>query len=408
MKTIIEPYDNEYYSNIILYLFILTATGLGQSNIVSVLFKILLILCACDKFWRIKSINQYNSTIFYKWGLLVISFFWLSLIWAINGGLGVPMCITVTVNIGCCLIAFYLINGSKTTLNNCIATYIIGSVLFVFYSYVTSGGVLGRHVGSSNGIALTMGHLSAISIVVCIYNIKQKINIKTNICLTLFFALIIIISGTRKAIILPFIAIGVYYFLTMKGVQKVRALILIGTGIFIIYYILMNIPEIYNIIGSRIETLIAGLSGSGKSETDASTLGRLGFITFGMEGIKERPLLGYGPNSFIYMFSRSHYDGYVAYSHNNFIEIAYSIGIIGLIIYYSIYFIILRKLYLFYLRNKDSISLLFFSLLVGILVIHYGWVAYFQMSNNLILVFAAAHAFGHVNREYYIVEDIAK
>ena len=158
-------------------------------------------------------------------------------------------------------------------------------------------------------------------------------------------------------------------------------------------YAIMEIPVLYELIGVRIETMLAGFQGGGKSVSDASTLQRIAFTEYGLEQILKRPLLGYGPNSFIYMYGKSHPDSWIAYSHNNFIEIAFSIGIIGLIIYYYIYIVTLKTLWKHYKKQTDNFALLLFSLLIGIMTIHYGWVAYYSIPNNLMLTFAVAYAY---------------
>ena len=83
-----------------------------------------------------------------------------------------------------------------------------------------------------------------------------------------------------------------------------------------------------------------------------STSERIYFIEKGINGFFESPLFGHGFKSFQAKFS--------LYSHNNYIELLYSFGLIGFFLYYSIYF----KLYKMALKvDANTKVLLLFSLL---------------------------------------------
>lgn len=392
----ISPYrkSKSTFANWSLFLFVLTSIGFGQSSIIALVFKVILLFAVINEYAKRGSRSGYTKNPFYKWSFCVMLIFWASLYWAVNGMLGLPTVITVTLNTLYCCFTFYLINGSVYSLSQSISCFVAGSVIFFFYIFITNGGVLeiGERMGGAS--ALTMGHLAAISSMFVFYNIFQAHNKQVkNILLFVILLCIIIISGTRKALILSFISIGIYQFCKMRGKKKVWVMLSVFIMLTIGFYLIMNIPILYDMIGVRIYTMIAGFEGGDKSVSDSSTLTRLAFIEFGVEGIKERPLFGYGPDSFIYMYGKAHLGEWIAYSHNNFIEICYSIGLIGLIIYYSIYYFILKRLWLNYKVSKDTTNLLFFSLLIGLIIIHYGWVAYFSLPNNLILVFAACVAY---------------
>lgn len=382
-----------------LYLFILTSVGLGQSNYISVFFKIFLFfafLCYVNKgVFRKKEIrdNIRYRNVFYKWSAVFVGFYFCSIAWAANGLLGISLAITVFLNILYCCIVYYMIGSSRRLLRNSINCFLIGSILYYFYLILSTGGQVGRDEGTGAAV-LTLGNVAAISCVISFYRAFFEKHYKTRylILLILYFFLIII-TGTRKALFLPILSIATFYYLKTTGTRKIAITfisVVLGYGIILA---VLKIPALYDLIGVRIEGLIAGFSGEGKGVADASTLTRLAFIAYGIELIYDRPLLGYGPDSFIYLYGRAHPGTWIAYSHNNFIEIAVSIGIIGLIIYYWIYYKILCVLWKLYKKYNGLQYLILFSLLIGIVIIHYGWVAFYSMPNNLILTFLAALAF---------------
>lgn len=376
-----------------LYLFILTSIGLGQSNYISVFFKLFLFFSFLCYICLRKKRNCVNNRIFYYWAIGFGGIYCCSLTWASNGFLGAHLTITVALNLLYCCIVYYMIGKSERILKNCINCFIIGSIIFYFYLVYETGGQIGRDENTGAGV-LTLGNIAAISSVICFYRLffEKKYKRLYKFLLVIYFILIIL-TGTRKALFLPFIVITLFFYLKSKGSKKLALTILSILIAFFVFFAVLKIPTLYNLIGVRIEGLIAGFSGEGKGVADASTLTRLAFIAYGIELIYDRPLLGYGPDSFIYLYGQSHPGAWIAYSHNNFIEIAVSIGIIGLIIYYWIYYKILYTLWRLYKKYNTPQYLILFSLLIGIIIIHYGWVAFYSMPNNLILTLLAALAF---------------
>jgi O-antigen ligase len=107
---------------------------------------------------------------------------------------------------------------------------------------------------------------------------------------------------------------------------------------------------------------------------DISTASRLFYIIDGLEKILQRPLFGYGIGSFRYNYS--------LYSHNNYIEVAYSLGIIGLLIYYNIYFNIFRSISS--IRNNFDRNLFYFLIIV-IPILDFANVSYYSQLTFLII-----------------------
>jgi O-antigen ligase len=115
--------------------------------------------------------------------------------------------------------------------------------------------------------------------------------------------------------------------------------VLIFAIVALVYYLIMNVEVLYNGIGIRLEQLISGVSGTGEFDSSAEIRVKLRNIAF--EKWTDSPVYGYGFDSFKY-YSKA-VTGRFYYSHCNYTELLYNGGIIGIIVYYSFYFIMLRR-----------------------------------------------------------------
>src|SRR5690606_23295100 len=73
------------------------------------------------------------------------------------------------------------------------------------------------------------------------------------------------------------------------------------------------------------------------SKLDYSDQLRVDFATYSIRYFNEAPLFGHGYFNFSSLFG--HDKGVAMYSHNNFIETIVGLGIVGITLYYSLYFL---------------------------------------------------------------------
>ena len=154
------------------------------------------------------------------------------------------------------------------------------------------------------------------------------------------FGYCIILTGSRKALIAAGIIILLWFFVCLLPSLKYRG-ILSGILAFFIMLLLTIITgrillSIYadSSMNARMnEILYASSAGS------RGALYRSGFGLF-----KESPLFGFGFQGFSYYFG--------AYSHATLVEVPVSGGIIGALLYFSIYFISLKKTVTLFLQTK--------------------------------------------------------
>jgi O-antigen ligase len=208
-----------------------------------------------------------------------------------------------------------------------------------------------------------------------------------------FLLLIVLLTGSKKALLILFLAVALMYFLTHKN--KLTVVLVIAAVVAVGYFLLLNVPALYSLIGNRIESMVNGmisvlslenLTADNLKNTSLNNSDRTRFymILRGLEWAKERPLLGYGMANYQDLF------GTVAsknmYSHNNYIEILVGMGIVGLCLYYLMYVIIIAKDCKNARRSYHArVSLMLILLL---LVLEIGLVSYLELDSQMAISIA--------------------
>ena len=262
--------------------------------------------------------------------------------------------------------------------------YTISAFSLVFFLVITGNifdtsttGRLGQELlGNANIFATMLMTSSIYTIWLLTYqNSKKASKLVLLLCLISEY-LGMFLSGGRKYIVVPLIFL--YILLLFKQDKNGRKHIIKYTLIIlaimvIIWNLIMNVPVFYEIIGSRMESFFAFLSGD-ISHADGSSKIRSQMIEMGMQKWLSSPIWGYGFDSFKYY--NQAITGHFYYSHNNFVELLYNTGIIGFILYYWYY----AKLGFIAWQAKDSVSLnvraFIVAMVVSMLCYEYGAINY--------------------------------
>lgn len=178
---------------------------------------------------------------------------------------------------------------------------------------------------------------------------------------------IVFLSGSRKALFILMFTIAMYAILNAKK-NKFSKIVMVSVIGMIVIYLIMNIPFLYNIIGSRLDTMISKFTGYGVVDKSART--RTEMIEYGKYLFRKKPLLGYGVNNYRALYGGI--TGDYTYAHNNYIDLLVGTGVIGTILYYWGYVYILKKA----IFKKDSLSVFATISIVTILIIEIGLVSY--------------------------------
>lgn len=371
-------------SLIILYIFgsVVLDSGDNLMKLIKVLFVIPCFV------YTMKSKKLYFDT-YVKWMLFFAAFAGLSFFWALSISNAAYRYQTLILNFICiyCLLVYVKNRANrlyfilKTMLFAPIFLEVRVAMSYGLLAFADTRGVDGimspNAIGMYAGIAVVLGGY---------FFLMEK---KNRIIYLLYISLnatIVVLSASRKAILFMLIPLLSYYIFRQKNSLKLLRNLLLAvmlTGL--IYYGIMNIPFVYDMVGYRIETMIYGLMGTG--ETDGSTSMRLKMIEWGLEWFKTKPWIGYGINNYMNLLGmmNTSYGTTGVYAHNNFIELLVDLGLIGTVIYYFIYLKILAKA----IRVRKALAplqLLMVSILVSIMVNEFGMVTYCEIYIQVMLV----------------------
>ena len=186
--------------------------------------------------------------------------------------------------------------------------------------------------------------------------------------------LALIVAGGRKYIIVTALVLWlIYLFKTDKRNRRhFFKYTVIGIAVFILLtQAFMNIPFLYYSVGYRFESIIVG------DAEDISMIRRAIMIREGIQGWFERPIFGHGLDSFKFISI------FNVYSHNNYVELLFDMGLVGLIIYYG--YSLLLTYRLFKSKNTDSVRWILLMLTVAIFFYDYGVVSYDIVIQQLFL-----------------------
>jgi len=283
--------------------------------------------------------------------------------------------------------ATYLIGRDIKSDKECEETlYILLLALFVACAYVflfldLEAFVLTRIGAADTGRwnANTVGIMTAFGILIALYFLKVRKSVLNRLLMLLavgLFAYLLVITASRKAVLM--LVIGFCANLLLQDPKRiVRNALLIPMILCLSYWAVMEIPMLYELIGWRIDGMIAAATG-GTSRADSSSLLRLAYISFAVDCFFENPILGCGMDNFRFFNPIQQ-----TYSHNNFTEIAADLGIVGLIAYYWIFIAIIidhfRK------KRRDRLNTLLFVFIMLYLMVHYAMVTASSTLQNIFI-----------------------
>ncbi|MBR2343774.1 MAG: O-antigen ligase family protein [Clostridia bacterium] len=244
-------------------------------------------------------------------------------------------------------------------------------------------GRLGRYTEMNSNI---LSMLCVYGLVLCWYLHKNKL-MRTGAFAVrcIFYLTATFLTGSRKGLIVLVICIvAINLFVNIKKISKN---VFIGLILFAIVYILiMTVEPFYNILGTRVEDLM-DLVLEGTTDDD-SLLDRQELIDIGMRYIRKKPWVGYGYDCFKLVSAESGSNmasngefGY--YAHNNYIELLFSGGIIGFVLYYIPVLWLLISLFRKRKLNKCLPYLL--AIVIAKLAIEYSYVSYYVRTDAYIM-----------------------
>lgn len=367
---------------LIFYIFGADSEKVKYSEIILVLFMGL-------EFIRIIKIKKIKYSIPIVIVFLFALYCFLSNFWAINSQLAIDKSKTLFMLSVLLLITYNffidLENSEEKLLKIIMWSGIIFSIYVILYYGIgeyfmklINGERVGEEINNVNAIGMQTSISFIIAIFYALYNKKKKY---------LLFSIIPLIvslgTGSRKVIIL--IAIGTILLLVLKretkiNIAKVTKKILLFVLIIYMLIYIAQMPMFGNIF-ERLQMSINSFTGEGK--VDSSTEERILFIKAGIEQFLRKPILGIGIGNSSYITLDA--AGWSTYLHNNFVELLATTGIVGFVLYYSVYFyIIINCIKLLNKKNKYiNVILVIF---ITNLILEYGMVSYYTKSTYIYIL----------------------
>lgn len=194
------------------------------------------------------------------------------------------------------------------------------------------------------------------------------------LALIVLFAFGAVLSGSKKAIIIILATLLLYILRSSKS-HRVRNVVLAVLLLIGALYAIYNVPLLYDFVGHRFEDMLDAFFGEGG---DRSSQIRQNMMQFGMEAFTRKPVLGYGPDGFANLYGAI--SGDAVYSHNNFVEMLVSTGLVGFVLYYGY---LVKMLFTKCVSGKQTVFMK--AMLIAMLVADIGLVSYYDAFYQYVL-----------------------
>jgi len=171
---------------------------------------------------------------------------------------------------------------------------------------------------------------------------------------------IVLLTVSKQGIILSALLIIGYLIVMIsdkKNWKQLIILFLVGSLIFIFLTDKTQLNHTFDLITDRFTAFNNSVS---ERSSGGSTGARRALIEFGLQAFQDRPLFGYGLGGFSLISPTG------AWAENNYIELLVGVGLVGTLIFYSIYMSLLLKIY-FMKHSSVQYLLYFFIFLIFIM-----------------------------------------
>ena len=191
----------------------------------------------------------------------------------------------------------------------------------------------------------------------------------------------------------------------LKWLAIFIVLVVIILIILVAWLVLRNIPVLQEVM-LRIENAFAVFTGGETVMRETSAQTRKDYIQLGWEQFLKSPIWGNGIGCAGYALQEKY--GYFTYLHNNYIEMLASGGVIGFVLFYTPYVLVLISLIkrIFIYKENNSIVFISFALLIARLVGHFGTVVYYSKVEFLFLAMLIAVVNLHTKKDSVLLGKI--
>lgn len=312
------------------------------------------------------------------------------------------------------IVGYSIINQSAVSIKTIFYVFIISVVIAFLYGLLTQGNaavVVTRNrivgtAGDPNQIAVFGAFAILFSIYLIIVEEKYIFKLLNIVFIAILF-LGIVKTQSRQGILIILVSTIVLlilnYFSEYKRSNNKRRIIIRSSLILLFSIVIIGIVIYYfrqSDYYYRVQALITFVKISLGSTSDNitkmidySAYERKKLISFGIRMWLDNPLIGIGLDNFRVVIKDYWPISNRLYSHNNYIELLSTIGTVGTIVYYSIYYSIFKKLTQFnkkseFYKNNYNIKLIhiFITAMVCLMVLEFVTVTYYSKFTWILLM----------------------
>lgn len=381
--------NNKIYSIAIVFYILMTLVAndlLIPSSICKVSIILLILTTILYVIFKNKCIINVKKYNFFWWYLTFIAVSIIAMVYSPEGSFlnnSSYLLYTTTLILFC----FCTLIDSFEKIIIVMRSYEWGSALLFFILYYTNNlftdeRIGGSFTGNSNTFALFMMVAFFFTSWLFLYYEKNKYKRIITGMIMIMDLITVLLSGARKSVIacMIYIVILFLYKQDKKGRRHfIRNIILIALVLFYVWKLMLNNPYLYNVVGNRMESLINQLLGNQVLIKGSSSYLREEYRHAAILGWMKSPIWGHGYDSF--HFYNAIVNGHNVYSHNNYTELLYNLGVIGFAVYYFEY---LRLILLGFKSKDTSTKAITIAGMIGILLTEYGQVDY---NASIIMIF---------------------
>ena len=278
--------------------------------------------------------------------------------------------------------------SQKDNLQKFIVIYVSCALLSCGYALLRENIFAGKAVGGSISNTNQVGTWLAFGVVFMVFTLLNEFR-WWKLLPTAVLVIFVVLTASRSSALIMIISTAMLIALTFRVRKRSvgAALLIIAVLLLVFLYLIFNVELLYQVIGQRIEdVLLLFRTGEG----DSSSEKRISLIQYGWSLFCEHPVFGRGISTF-YAYSKQGV-GFLAYSHNNYLELLVGVGAAGLLLYYALP--VRATAYSMKLMAGDgkmsAIGALCFSLLTGVFISDFFSVNYYSKTVILIFIFIAS------------------
>lgn len=362
---------------------------------ISIILMVITAVVFCVSAFQTKGKIRIKIQVYHGLVLLFALYCLASALWAWDFQLSINRGITI-VELLICTSVFYIHYQNEQSIHPLInaimwSGYLVTIYAFLFYGIQLINSILssGSRLDNSFVNVNSIGMLAAFSIILSTFNlIYMKKRLTVDFILNLPCIIMIAATGSRKALVLMIMGIGLLVLVKFYNRNLIKTMIqwlLVGIVLLFILSLLYSLP-IFDGIKERMAGLIALVTGKGVIDNSAWT--RQQFIYIGLEQFKKTPVFGIGiANSGLLLLQQF---GRNTYLHNNYVELLATGGLVGTLLYYSMYLYCIVMI-IKYRKLHNPYSFICLILIFCQLVMDYGTVSYYSKSTYFYLMIYYIH-----------------